>query len=75
VLSYLGAEVEAVGTTGTLDENDNLLDPSLLFKTDFILETYLLKPFFFSSAGVAGTGVAGVLMLLMFGSNQWRFNK
>jgi hypothetical protein len=60
--SYLGPEVEAVAL-GVLDEKDNRLEPSLLFKTDFIRVTYLLNPFFSSSA--TGPPVADELMMFV----------
>lgn len=43
-------------------ENDNRLEPSLLFNTVFILDTILLNPPFFS-AGTAGPSFAGALIV------------
>jgi hypothetical protein len=62
--TYLGPAVEVEGVVAVgFEENDNLLDPSLLFKTVFILVTRLLSLFPFS--GGAGPSLAGVLMFAL----------
>lgn len=42
---------------------DNLFEPSLLFKTVFILPKTRLKPFFLSSAGATGAPCAEELIV------------
>lgn len=46
-----------------LEVKDNLFDPSLLFKTVFILPKTRLNPFFFSLTGTAGVPWAGELIV------------
>jgi hypothetical protein len=60
-LAEEGPAAEAVGADVLGEEPiDNLLEPSLLFNTVFILDTYLLNPFF--STGVGGPSFAGILI-------------
>lgn len=57
--SYLGPAVDDVGAAVGFAENGNLLDPSLLFNTVFILDN---KPPFFFSSGTFGPVLAVELM-------------
>jgi hypothetical protein len=49
---------------GDFEEMENRFEPSFFLNTDFILVTYLLRPFF--SAGVSGTSARGALMLIVW---------